>query len=388
MIHNILSIIDNLLFIYIGVSVFYLFVFAFFSRFRRSNYYPPATTFHRFVILFPAYKEDQVIESSVCSFLLQEYPRERYDVVVISDQMNEETNNRLEKLPLHLFRVNFKNSSKAKAMNFAMEQLKEENFDIVVVMDADNAVEPDFLEQINRSYQAGAMAIQAHRKAKNMNTDVAILDAASEEMNNAYFRKGHVFLGLSSALSGSGMAFDYSWFRENIKNVFSSGEDKELEALLLKQRIYIEYLDDVHVYDEKIQTSSGFYKQRQRWLAAQFGSLKRAVHDLPHAILSGNIDYVDKLLQWMMLPRVLMLGLIPFMGIILLLVNWNWTIKWWGLFLGLLVTFGLAIPKDLDNKKLEKAMRKIPLLFLLMFFNLFRLKGMNKKFNHSEHGTN
>jgi hypothetical protein len=33
-----------------------------------------------------------------------------------------------------------------------------------------------------------------------MNTDVAVLDAASEEINNSIFRSGHIALGFSSPL--------------------------------------------------------------------------------------------------------------------------------------------------------------------------------------------
>jgi len=386
--YRLLKILDIICFIYLGFSVLYLFVFASFSRFRRGDQYPPAKKFHRFLVLFPAYKEDLVIESSVQAFLNQQYPRSQYEIVVISDRMKEETNDRIASLPIRLLKVDFKDSTKAKALNFAMECLKDQPYDIVVILDADNTTEPDFLDQINRSYNAGTMAIQAHRKGKNFNTDIAVLDAASEEMNNAYFRKGHVFVGLSSALSGSGMAFDYAWFRENIKKVSSAGEDKELEILLLKQRIYIEYLHDVPVYDEKIQNSSAFYKQRQRWLAAQFESLKTALRDLPGAFFSGNLDYCDKLLQWMMLPRLLLLGFISMLSFILSFIQLELALKWWGLLFLQLLAMGMAIPKDLDNKALEKAVRKIPWLFVLMFINLFRLKGVNKKFIHTSHGEN
>ncbi|MFQ8804838.1 MAG: glycosyltransferase family 2 protein [Alistipes indistinctus] len=125
----------------------------------------------------------------------------------------------------------------------------------------------------------------AHRRAKNLHTDTALLDAVSEEINNSIFRKGHVALGVSSALIGSGMAFDYNWFCNNITQVSSAGEDKELEVLLLKQGIFIEYLDDVEVLDEKTAGSRAFYNQRRRWLAAQWYSLKAAVRDLPGAVL-------------------------------------------------------------------------------------------------------
>jgi len=379
------NIIESIWYSYLGFSVVYLFIFAFFSRFKRGDQYPPVTRINRILVLFPAYKEDRVIESSLQSFLNQKYPKEKYEVVVISDQMKEETIKRVSQFS-RVLKVDFENSSKAKALNFAMACLKNERYEIVVILDADNTVETDFLDQINRAYQAGAMAIQAHRQGKNFNTDVAVLDAVSEEMNNSYFRKGHVFLGLSSALSGSGMAFDYEWFKENIKKISSAGEDKEMEILLLRQRIYIEYLQDVAVYDEKVQNTSAFYKQRQRWLAAQYGSLKTAIRDLPYALYTRNIDYTDKLLQWIMFPRLLLLGFIFLSSVIISFINMESALKWWGLLFLLFLTFGLAIPKNLDNKALERAVSKIPLLFILMFINLFRLKGANKKFIHTSHG--
>ena len=40
----------------------------------------------------------------------------------------------------------------------------------------------------------------------------------------------------------------------------TAGEDKELELLLLKQRIYIEYLDHVPVYDEKTSQKDNLQK--------------------------------------------------------------------------------------------------------------------------------
>lgn len=134
---------------------------------------------------------------------------------------------------------------------------------------------------MNDALDSGIQAVQAHRTAKNRDTDTAVLDAASEEVNNSIFRRGHVALGFSSALIGSGMAFDYKWFRENIACCTTSGEDKELEALLLRQGIYIDYLDDVRVLDEKVQGEGAYYNQRRRWIAAQFYALSSAVRQLP-----------------------------------------------------------------------------------------------------------
>lgn len=386
--YTILDNIDSLCFFLLGTSVLYLFVFALLSHIKRKDIYPAAGKLHRFVILYPAYKEDRVIGNAISNFLEQDYPKSCYDVVVISDQMQDDTINRLKSMPVTLLEVHFQQSSKAKAMQYAMENLDKNTYDMVVIMDADNTVEPNFLHELNKAYHSGCLVIQAHRMAKNLNTDTAILDAVSEEINNSIFRKGHVRLGLSAALIGSGMAIDFKWFKKNIFKLQTAGEDKELEALLLKENIFIEYLEHVNVYDEKTQKDSTFYNQRRRWLASQLFAIKNNIGKLPGALFDGKFDYANKICQWMMLPRVLLLGFIGIISIIVLLYQWTWAIKWFILELLLVITLSLAVPDYLVNEQFKKAVWKAPKLFLLMTLNLFRLKGVNKKFIHTEHGEN
>ena len=386
--YTILDNIDSFCFFLLGTSVLYLFVFALLSHIKRKDIYPAAGKLHRFVILYPAYKEDRVIENAVSNFLEQDYPKSCYDVVVISDQMQDDTINRLKSMPITLMEVHFQQSSKAKAMQYAIENLDKNTYDMVVIMDADNTVEPNFLHELNKAYHSGCLVIQSHRMAKNLNTDTAILDAVSEEINNSIFRKGHVRLGLSAALIGSGMAIDFQWFKKNIFKLQTAGEDKELEALLLKENIFIEYLEHVNVYDEKTQKDSTFYNQRRRWLASQLFAIKNNIGKLPGALFDGKFDYANKICQWMMLPRVLLLGFIGIISIIVLLYQWTWAIKWFILELLLVITLSLAVPDYLVNEQFKKAVWKAPKLFLLMTLNLFRLKGVNKKFIHTEHGEN
>ena len=380
--------IDSILFFLMALSVGYLLIFSAAGMSKRNYSYPIAKKKYRFAVLFPAYKEDKVIEQAVRSFLQQQYPKKNYDVVVISDKMEKITNQRLKQLPIDLLIVDFENSSKAKALNFAIDRLVDRDYDMVIIMDADNTVQTDFLLQISNAYECGANVIQAHRMAKNLSTKTAILDAVSEEINNSIFRKGHVRLGLSSALIGSGMAFEYKWFGDNIKKVSSAGEDKELEGLLLKQRIYIDYLDDVPVYDEKTPKDKIFYNQRRRWIASQYNALINSIADFPGAVFSKNIDYADKIFQWMMLPRVILLGVICLISTLLSIIDWEASLKWWGLLFLLGLSFCMAIPDYLVDKRLSKAIIKIPWLFILMFLNLFRIKGAGKKFIHTDHGEN
>lgn len=377
---------ERLLFWIISISVCYSFVFAFFSLFGRKKRYPVAVKQYRFLVLIPAYKEDKVIFSAVESILDQDYPAEKIDIIVISDGMADETNQVLSEMPVLLLTINPATSSKANALNYAMEHLERKDYNVVVILDADNTVKSEFISEINDAFYSGASALQTHRTAKNLDNDIAILDAVSEEINNSIFRKGHTCLGFSSALVGSGMAFEFSWFVNNITKLNSAGEDKELEILLLKERIYIDYLDYVIVYDEKTRKERAFYNQRRRWLAAQFESMFAGLRYIPQAVLRLNLDYIDKIFQWMLLPKIILLGLIVILVILTSIVSIELSFRWWLLLFVLLTSFVFAIPGFLITKRNIRVINKLPVLFLLMFINLLRLKGANKKFIHTEKG--
>ena len=261
-----------------------------------------------------------------------------------------------------------------------------------------NQKSKDFIQKINTAFDNGYKVVQGHRTAKNINTSLAILDAISEEVNNHIFRKGHRNMGFSSALIGSGMAFDYKFFKETMAKVKAiGGFDKELELKLLKNKEKIQYVHSAMVLDEKVQKSEVFAKQRKRWLSAQFVYFGRYFFPgLYHLIFKGNIDFFDKVYQMISPPRVLQIGLTFIISVIYLFVeilfaNLNWLLfsfQEWALIFGLVVlAFILSIPSKFYNGKTFPAILSLPKTFFLMFSSLFKLKGANKKFIHTEHGT-
>lgn len=144
----------------------------------------------RFAILIPAYREDAVIHECVHSCLEQDYPADCFDTVVISDRMQPETNASLAVLPVRLVEVHFEKSTKSKSLNAAMAAIGND-YDIALVLDADNVIPYDYLSDINDLFANPEVEIvQTHRSAKNLNNDMALLDAISEEINNTIFRLG------------------------------------------------------------------------------------------------------------------------------------------------------------------------------------------------------
>lgn len=367
---------DAILFFLYMLAVLYLCMFALFSGDKRRNTYPKAKKQHRFAILFSAYKADQVIIETVSSFLKQDYNKSNYDIIIVSDQMQPQTNELLAQMPITLLSADYPDNTKTKALQYAISTLDASSYDAVAVMDADNTTDTDFLSKVNDAYYSGGMAIQTHRVAKERETDTAVLDAVSEEINNSIFRQGHVRLGFSSALIGSGMVFNFNWFKENICKATHIGIEKQLETMLLEQRIFIEYLNDVFVYDDKTCRASSFYSQRHRWLYAQASNLKQAIHKLPSAIIHGNFDYCDKLFQWMIPSRALLFGSLIMITFGSMFVSWILAVKWIGLLFILIFVFSLAIPDYLVDAKFVKAFKTLPLLFVLMAANLLRNKKL------------
>ena len=203
---------------------------------RKPLYsYPTASRKYRFAVLYPAYMEDEVIIDSVQNFQKQDYPRELYDIIVVSNLMTEETNKTLREMSVKVIEIEMKKSTKIQALQKATEYIEGNSlvYDNIIILDADNVVENDYINKINDAFYAGCSVIQTHRVAKNRDTNTAVLDAVSEEINNSIFRKGHTRLGFSSALSGSGMAFEYDIFKELIQGIDDTGEDKYMERKLL-----------------------------------------------------------------------------------------------------------------------------------------------------------
>lgn len=343
-----------------------------------------------FLVLYPAYNEDRVIVNSVHTFLGQYYPYKGFHVAVISDHMQPETNEKLAQLPITLLQPVFEKSSKAKAMQYALQQIQGE-YDYVVILDADNVVESDFLAKLNEVCNKGYDAIQCHRCAKNSNNDIAVLDGVSEEINNTLFRKAHNRIGLSSALIGSGMCFRYKWFKKNVYKLSTAGEDRELEALLLRQRIHIHYEPDIHVYDEKVSNKDNFQKQRLRWMTAQIQSLFSLLPYLPQALMEGNIDYIDKTFQQALIPRSMLVvgafGMAIVMTLFSLIFSLTWYIKWWLLFLFICLSLYVSTPKQLRSHSVFGKILSLPKLVWKMVMNILKIDRKNTDFIHTTHDS-
>lgn len=383
----VIELIFLLYFIYV---VLYTFVCSLAGLFYKSKEgIQQQGNYKKFCVLIPAYKEDAVIIDTAKASLNQTYPKEYFDVVVIADSLQQETLVTLNQLPINVITVSFESSTKVKAITKALNSLPD-NYDYAVILDADNIMEQDFLTKMSDVLATGLRAIQGQRKPKNINTTLSFLDGLSEAINNHIYRQGTVALGLSASINGSGVVFDYQLFKNKITTMDSiGGFDRELELLLLKEGVKVYYYKEAFVLDEKVSKSKSFQNQRLRWISSQYFYLRKYFTEGLTALFKGDFTFFNSaVLRNIQLPRLINIGLLSTLTVVSLFVApyLQYSYKLWiALFTLNTVAIMMAIPREFWSKKLVTSIFSLPFIFIQMFLLLFRLKGANKKFIHTQH---
>ncbi|MEL7222553.1 MAG: glycosyltransferase family 2 protein [Bacteroidota bacterium] len=385
----ILQIIGGLLLLYLAWGVIYQLLYAIAGRWWKAPQWAKTDQENRIAVFIPGYKEDNVIVSTAQTALSQDYPSDKYEVIVIADSFSAETLSHLKALPIRVEEVAFEQSTKSRALNTCMSRLNNEDYDIAVILDADNNMQPDFLRRVNAAHTQGVRVLQGRRAAKNNDTTMAVLDGLSEDINNHILCSGHRAFGLSARLAGSGMAFDYSLFEETMKAVDAiGGFDKELELRLTQQGEKVYYDPLAIVLDEKVRKGDHFSQQRSRWIAAQFHYASRF---FPAALVrlftKGQGDHFNKASQMLLPPRLLTPGILFIGSVFFLLIGLSTLGLLWTLVFSLnILCFLLAMPTYAWRSPYREALLRVPLAFWHALRSLLGLGKANKQFIHTPHG--
>jgi len=386
----IIKILFLLLFIYLAISIAWLLVIAIAGRFGKLRAYKINTAKKRIAVIIPSYKEDAIITDTALKASQHNYPKDKFTVLVVADKLKAETIAQLRSIPVQVLEADV--NMKSRSVNAAMHYLNENDFDIAVILDADNIMGNDCLEKINDAFIQGCQAVQCHRTAKNQQTPVALLDAISEEININLFRRGAAVIGVSAAPVGSGMAFSFGLLKQifSVEHILTNpGEDREIDMQLMKQRIFMHFIDDAWVFDEKVANAGVFEKQRVRWLEAQINHIRRfSDADMKKAPRTGI--YWVKYFQNFLLPRLLFIMLL---GILfaLLLAQWVFSFNilapqpgWW-LMIMIVYAAALAIsvPGRFYSAATLKAVVQIPVLMLSMLRAILKIKTGRQEFIHT-----
>jgi cellulose synthase/poly-beta-1,6-N-acetylglucosamine synthase-like glycosyltransferase len=381
---------ELLLLFYFSFVVTYSLLFSTAGLFYRNPKFKANLTDknHRIAVLIPSYKEDGVIVNVARQALLQSYPKNGFDVIVIADSLQEATLIELRKLSIIVHEVHFEKSTKVKSLQSVLNTYP--NYEVAVILDADNVMEHDFLTRINQCYNNGWRAIQGQRTAKNKNTSFAVLDGLSEAIANHINRQGSIALGLSSPIIGSGMAFQFSLLKDILNTMDSiGGFDKELQLKVLEGGTKIHYLKEGIVLDEKVDNPEVFENQRKRWMSSHYIYFRKFFAKGVISLFRGNLSIFNiAILYNAQLPRMMNLGLLVIVSLLSIVVRnfLHFPFWYWPALLSLYaLSFLLAIPHSYFNRAFFMALLTAPKAFITIFTLHFRLKGANKKFIHTPH---
>ncbi|KQS26971.1 glycosyltransferase [Dyadobacter sp. Leaf189] len=250
----------------------------------------------------------------------------------------------------------------------------------LVIIDSDNIVDPELLNELDVCFNDGFVAVQGVRKAKNLDSVYACLDAARDIYYHFYDGQLLFEAGSSATLSGSGMAFTVALYKEALGNldIVGAGFDKILQKEIITRKHRIAFREEAVVWDEKTSESTQLVNQRSRWINTWFKYFKFGF-DL---IFSGvkNLNWNQFLFGFVLLRPPLFIFLI--ISVLFMLVNF-WIdplmSAWW---LAALLTFvaGFLVPlfDSSVDKRILRSLTSIPVFMYYQVLSLLKARKANK----------
>jgi cellulose synthase/poly-beta-1,6-N-acetylglucosamine synthase-like glycosyltransferase len=272
---------------------------------------------------------------------------------------------------------------------YAIRNFKRDH-NILTIIDSDNLVSPAYLTALDEYFNKGYHAVQGVRKAKNLDTLYACIDAVNEIYYLFYDRKILFAIGSSSMVSGSGMAFTVPLFRECMEHLDTSGAgfDKVLQKRIIERGYRIAFAENAIVYDEKTSKPDQLVKQRARWNNTWFRYFRFGYYIMGQGVkhLSINRFLFGFILTRPPLFLLLMLSFIILIANIF--ISLTAVIVWIFLFMIFIAGFFLALLQSETDKRIYRSLIHIPKFVLLQFFSLFKAKKANEYSVATEHSYN
>lgn len=329
-----------------------------------------------YAIIVTAYEQTHTLPPVIESILKLDY--ENYIVYIVADKCD------VSKLKFADPRVVVLRPPETLASNtrshfYAIRHFKR-NHNILTIIDSDNLVEPDYLHELDQSFAHGFKAVQGIRKAKNLDTTYACLDASRDIYYHFYDGEALFRLGSSATLAGSGMAFTTEVYRECLEHqdITGAGFDKILQKELVSRGYRIAFNEHAVVYDEKTSRSDQLVKQRARWINTWFRYFKFGFSILADGLTS--LDRNKALFGLILLrpPLFIFIILSMFCLIASLFISKIAVISWIIAFLLFIVGFMIAIFHAKPDKRILKSLINIPKFVFFQVISLLQAKKANK----------
>ncbi|MCL2610530.1 MAG: glycosyltransferase [Defluviitaleaceae bacterium] len=270
--------INILIFLNIGISIlftilfFYQFIYIFIPIFTKRKDVIQNIKNYRYAILIAARNEEAVIQNLIKSILLGDYPRELIDIFVVADNCIDNTANLARKLGAFCYeRQDKKNQGKGYALDFLLKKIfyehSQKNFDAFIVFDADNLLAPNYITEMNKTFNEGHKVITSYRNSKNYSINwISAGMSLWFLLESQYMNRSRMLLKTGCLVSGTGFLISKEIVDKNDGwPFFLLTEDIEfsVHCAILNERIA--YSEKAMFYDEQPFTLKQSFRQRIRW---------------------------------------------------------------------------------------------------------------------------
>lgn len=222
----------------------------------------------RFDILVPAHNESLVIERTIRSLQRLDWPADRFRIVVIADNCDDDTAQLARASGVHVLeRHDPTRMGKNHALRYGGAfSAADEGVDAIVVIDADTVVSPNLLHACASRIEQGAQAVQVRYGVLNPDESwrtrlLTIAYAAFHDVRS----RARERLGVSAGLRGNGMCLTLELLRAQAFRTHTITEDLEYGIMLGLAGIRVHYVDEAYVKAEQTPSARGAHSQRQRW---------------------------------------------------------------------------------------------------------------------------
>ena len=258
----------------------------------------------------------------------------------------------------------------------------------LVIIDSDNRVDPDLLTRMNAVFNLGFQAVQGVREAKNLDTDLACLDAARDIYYHFYDGKLLFGAGSSATLAGSGMAFTVPLYEQCLGHltIEGAGFDKVLQAEILKRGHRIAFATEAIVYDEKTTGARQLVGQRARWINTWFRYFTFGFEILGKGISGRNWNQFLFGIVLLRPPLFMFLAASLFFMAVNLVIDPAVTLLWLGGLLLFVLGFLLALRKSSTDRRIYAALYQIPRFVWYQIAALLNARRANQRSVATRHG--
>lgn len=226
---------------------------------------------NRFAVLISARNEESVIAHLISSIKGQSYPSELVDIYVVADNCTDKTAEVARNCGVTVYeRLNKKQIGKGYALDLLLKNITKlkgsDYYDGFFVFDADNILEPDFIEQMNKTFSSGYKIVTSYRNSKNFDTNWITSGYAIWFLREArYMNNSRQILNTSCTVAGTGFLFHRDMLKDGSWKWHLMSEDTEFTADTIINGEKVGYCHAAMLYDEQPETFKHSWNQRMRW---------------------------------------------------------------------------------------------------------------------------